>query len=125
KPVYGEVYNTRDASSIREDIHAGEVAKANGETIRRLAEHPQKQKDVFNTGTGQERSELAGIRDFANSTGVQLDYPIGPRRPGDVEQVWGDVTKSTKELNWKAKLGLDEMMRSAWAWEEYIKENPF
>src|SRR5690606_18098021 len=123
--VYGDDYNTPDGSCIRDYIHVVDLAKAHVAAIRRMEEHPEKKYDVFNIGTGKGSSVLEVIRAFENSTGVKLDYQIGPRRPGDVEQVWGDVTKSTKELNWKAKLGLDEMMRSAWAWEEYIKENPF
>jgi UDP-glucose 4-epimerase len=46
------------------------------------------------------------------------------RREGDIIKVWGDVAKSTNELGWKAELGIDEMMGSAWKWEQYLKENP-
>lgn len=123
--VYGDDYNTPDGSCIRDYIHVVDLAKAHVAAIRRMEEHPETKYDVFNIGTGNGSSVLEVIRAFENSTGVKLDYKIGPRRAGDVEQVWGDVTKSTKELNWKAELGLDEMMKSAWAWEKYIKENPF
>jgi len=53
-----------------------------------------------------------------------LNYSIGPRREGDVEKVWGDVTKSTQKLGWTAALGIGEMMLSAWEWEKYINQNP-
>jgi UDP-glucose 4-epimerase len=79
---------------------------------------------VFNIGTGKGSSVFEVIHAFEDATAVKLDYKVGPRREGDVEQVWGDVKKAEKCLNWKAELGLDEMMRSAWAWEKYIKENP-
>jgi UDP-glucose 4-epimerase len=68
---------------------------------------------------------LEVIGAFEQSTGEKLNYTIGPRRAGDIEQVWGDVTKSTEVLGWKAELGLEEMMSSAWKWEKYLKENPF
>jgi UDP-glucose 4-epimerase len=42
-----------------------------------------------------------------------------------VEQVWGDVTKSSAKLGWTAELGIGEMMSSAWEWEKYIAQNPF
>lgn len=122
--VYGDDYNTPDGSCIRDYIHVVDLAKAHVAAIRRMEEHREIKYDVFNIGTGNGSSVLEVIQAFEKSTGVKLDYKIGPRRAGDVEQVWGDVTKSTKELNWKAELGLDEMMRSAWAWEKYIKENP-
>jgi UDP-glucose 4-epimerase len=41
-----------------------------------------------------------------------------------VEKVWGDVTKSAHKLGWRAQLGIDEMMQSAWEWENYIAKNP-
>jgi len=34
------------------------------------------------------------------------------------------VTKSTTQLGWKAELGIEEMMRSAWKWEQYLDKNP-
>jgi len=80
--------------------------------------------DVFNLGTGQGNSVLGIIKSFERVTGVKLNYEIGPRREGDVEQVWGDVTKAANQLHWKAALGIDAMMSSAWAWEKYIAENP-
>jgi len=61
---------------------------------------------------------------FERATGIKLNYEIGPRRSGDVEKVWGDVTKSEKQLQWRAALGIDTMMSSAWEWEKYLSQNP-
>lgn len=122
--VYGDDYNTPDGSCIRDYIHVVDLAKAHVSAIRYMENHPGKKYDVFNIGTGKGSSVLEVIQAFENATGVKLNYQIGSRRPGDVEQVWGDVSKAENELNWKAELGLDEMMRSAWQWEKYIKENP-
>jgi UDP-glucose 4-epimerase len=80
--------------------------------------------DVFNIGTGNGNSVLEIISAFERITGVKLNYEIGPRRSGDVERVWGDVSKSPKQLNWKALEDIDTMMASAWAWEKYIYQNP-
>jgi UDP-glucose 4-epimerase len=80
--------------------------------------------DVFNLGTGQGNSVLEIIKAFENTTGVKLNYSIGPRREGDVEQVWGDVTKAKEQLHWQTELGIETMMTSAWAWEKYISQNP-
>jgi len=68
---------------------------------------------------------LEVIHAFESTTGEKLNYEIGPRREGDVEQVWGDVTKSSTKLGWTAELGIGEMMSSAWEWEKYIAQNPF
>lgn len=123
--VYGNDYNTPDGSCIRDYIHVVDLAKAHIAALKRQeAGKMAGNYEIFNVGTGKGSSVLEVIHAFESSTGVKLDYKIGARRGGDVEQVWGDVSKAERELGWKAELGLEEMMRSAWAWENYIKENP-
>jgi UDP-glucose 4-epimerase len=125
--VFGDDYNTQDGSAIRDYIHVVDLAKAHVAAIKRLeSKDSDKNYDVFNIGTGNGYSVLEVIKAFEESTGEKLNFEIGPRRAGDIEKVWGDVTKSEQELGWKANLKIDEMMRSAWAWEKYLKEeNPF
>jgi UDP-glucose 4-epimerase len=122
--VYGNDYNTPDGSCIRDYIHVVDLAKAHVAAIRHMETKQTASYEVFNIGTGKGSSVLEVINAFEKSTGVKLNYKVGPRRPGDVEQVWGNVSKAEQELGWKAELGLDDMMKSAWAWEEYIKDNP-
>jgi UDP-glucose 4-epimerase len=124
--VYGNDYNTPDGSAIRDYIHVVDLAKAHVAAIKRLeSDKAESNYEVFNLGTGKGSTVLEVIAAFEKSTGEKLNYTIGPRRAGDIEQVWGDVTKSTEVLGWKAELGLEEMMSSAWKWEKYLKENPF
>lgn len=123
--VYGDDYNTPDGSAIRDYIHVVDLAKAHVAAIRLLEKgNPNGNYDVFNIGTGNGNSVLEVIKAFESTTGVALSYRIGSRRAGDIEQVWGDVSKSTRELGWTAELGIEEMMRSAWKWEQYLKDNP-
>jgi len=122
--VYGDDYNTPDGSCIRDYIHVVDLAKAHVAALKLMSKNDFEGYDVFNLGTGTGTSVLEIIHAFERSTGVKLEYAIGPRRGGDVEQVWGDVTKSTQKLNWKTELGIDAMMASAWEWEKYIAENP-
>ncbi len=123
--VYGNDYDTSDGSCIRDYIHVVDLAKAHVAAIKHMDEKQQAKYDVFNIGTGKGSSVLEVINAFEQATGVKLRYQIGDRRAGDIEKVWGDVAKAEKELGWKAELDVTEMMRSAWAWENYIKENPF
>ena len=123
--VYGNDYDTPDGSCIRDYIHVVDLAKAHVAALNQMEkEHSYSNYKVYNIGTGKGSSVLDVVKAFENSTGVQLDYKIGPRRAGDIEKIYGDVTKSAAELGWKAELGLDEMMRSAWEWEKYIQQNP-
>lgn len=124
--VFGDDYNTADGSAVRDYIHVVDLAKAHVAAIRRMESGvAESNYEVFNLGTGKGSSVLEIIAAFEESTGEKLDYAIGPRREGDVEQVYGDVTKSAEKLGWKAELDVNEMMRSAWNWEKYLKDNPF
>ncbi len=124
--VFGNDYNTPDGSCVRDYIHVVDLAKAHIAALRRQEENRMQGKfEIFNIGTGKGSSVLEVINAFEQSTGEKLEYKIGPRREGDVEQVWGDVSKAEKELGWKAELNLEDMMKSAWAWEKYINEHPF
>jgi UDP-glucose 4-epimerase len=122
--VFGNDYDTPDGSCIRDYIHVVDLAKAHVAALKLMAKDDFTGYDVFNIGTGVGSSVLEVIYAFEQSTGVKLNYQIGPRRAGDIEKVWGDVSKSTHKLNWKTELDLNVMMSSAWEWEKYISENP-
>jgi len=121
--VFGDDYNTPDGSCVRDYIHVVDLAKAHIAALK-LMEGDFKGYDVFNIGTGDGTTVLQVIRAFERVTGVKLNYTIGPRRSGDVEQVWGDVTKSKNQLHWQTVLDIDTMMGSAWEWEKYLSNNP-
>lgn len=123
--VYGNDYDTPDGSCIRDYIHVVDLAKAHVAALKLMENNPAANRyDVYNIGTGKGSTVLEVINAFEKATGVTLDYQIGPRRPGDIEKIFGDVAKAEAKLGWKTELDLDEMMRSAWAWEKYIQENP-
>jgi UDP-glucose 4-epimerase len=122
--VWGDQYNTPDGSCIRDYIHVVDLGKAHVAALKLMEQESFTGYDVFNIGTGVGNSVLEVVHAFEAATGVKLNYEIGPARGGDVEQVWGDVTKSTEKLNWKAELDINTMMLSAWNWEKYLSQNP-
>lgn len=122
--VFGDDYNTPDGTCIRDYIHVVDLAKAHVAAIKKLEENPL-QYDVYNIGTGRGNSVMEVIQAFEQANGQKLNYTIGPRRPGDIIQIYGDVSKAERELSWKAQLNLQDMMSSAWNWEKYLKDNPF
>ncbi|MDB5017506.1 MAG: UDP-glucose 4-epimerase GalE [Mucilaginibacter sp.] len=122
--VFGNDYHTKDGSCVRDYIHVVDLAKAHVAALKLMEHSSFKGYDVFNIGTGNGNTVLEIIAAFERATGVKLNYEIGLRRSGDVEKVWGDVTKSTNELGWKAELDIDIMMSSAWEWEKYLSQNP-
>lgn len=122
--VFGNDYDTPDGSCQRDYIHVVDLAKAHVAAFKLMANDNFTGYDMFNLGTGKPNSVLEIINAFEQTTGVKLNYEIGPRRAGDIEKIWGDVTKSKNKLNWQTELDINTMMASAWEWEKYIAENP-
>ncbi len=117
--VYGNDYDTPDGTCIRDYINVVDLAKAHVVAVNRLLENKAKENfEVFNLGTGKGHSVLDVINAFEKVSGKKLNYVFTERRPGDVEQVWADATKANKVLGWKAEIGLEETMLSAWNWEK-------
>lgn len=122
--VWGDNYNTPDGTAVRDYIHVMDLAKAHVVAINRMLEDQMKSNfEVFNLGTGIGYSVLDVIKAFDRVTGMQLNYKIMDRREGDIEQVWADPTYSNNELGWKAEKGIDDMMGSAWKWEQAYRKN--
>ncbi|MHA7131894.1 UDP-glucose 4-epimerase GalE [Algoriphagus namhaensis] len=115
--VFGGDYDTPDGTCIRDYIHVVDLADAHLRAIEYLGEQKMNFYDVFNVGTGNGNSVLEVIQSFEKVSGQKLNYEIGPRRPGDVIQVWADTQKINKVLGWYPKLSLDESMRDSWNWQ--------
>ena len=73
---------------------------------------------VWNLGTGQGYSVLEMVRAFEAASGRPIAYRLAPRRPGDIATCYADASKAARELAWKARRGLPEMMRDAWRWQQ-------
>lgn len=122
--VFGSDYDTPDGSCIRDYLHVVDLAKAHVIAVRRLIEKKnRKNYEVFNLGTGKGVSVLEAIKSFEIATGIKLKYRITGRRAGDIEKIWADPSLANRELGWKTELTLDEALKSAWAWEQYIRKN--
>lgn len=117
--IYGNDYNTPDGTAIRDYIHVVDLAKAHVAALKRMTEERQKSNfEIFNIGTGTGYSVLQVVQAFENANNLKLNYSIAPRRQGDVEILCADTTLANNELGWKAELGLNEMMASAWKWQQ-------
>ena len=120
--VFGNDYNTPDGSAIRDYINVVDLAKAHVVAIDRLLKGKNKSNyEIFNLGTGNGLSVLEIVHGFEKATGVKLNYKIVGRRTGDIEKIWADTTFANQELGWKAEIGLEETLRSAWNWEKKIR----
>lgn len=120
--VFGEDYNTHDGTAIRDYIHVVDLAKAHVVAIDRMVNKKMlKQMEIFNLGTGIGYSVLDVIKAFEKTSGLKLNYKIVARREGDIEKVWANPDFSNEVLGWKAERNLEEMVGSAWKWEQAFR----
>lgn len=119
--VFGNDYPTPDGTAIRDYIHVVDLAKAHVVALQRMLDGRIKNNpEVFNLGTGKGFSVMQIIEAFERVSGLKLKYQIVSRRAGDIEKVWADTHFANEELGWRAESTLDEMMASAWKWEQAL-----
>ena len=100
-----------------------DLAKAHVAAMRRVLEEDADRLEIFNIGTGRGESTLEIVEGFEKATGVKLNWKFGPRREGDIEKVWGNVDKANQVLGWKADTPIEEVLASAWKWQEKLRED--
>lgn len=122
--IFGDDYPTPDGTCIRDYIHVVDLAKAHVVALKRLLENKNKSNfETFNLGTGKGSSVLEVVQSFERVSGEKLNYKIVGRREGDIISAYADTTKANNELGWKSKLTLDDAMRSAWKWEQVVRNS--
>lgn len=119
--IFGKDYDTPDGTCIRDYIYVVDLAKAHVKAMARVLDNKDTDAvEVFNIGTGHGVSTLEVIEGFERATGVKLNWKYAPRREGDIEKVWGNVDKANTVLGWKANTPLDDILRSAWKWQQKL-----
>ena len=119
--IFGNDYSTPDGTCIRDYIYVVDLAKAHVAAMRRVLDEETEPLEIFNIGTGKGNSTLEIVNTFEKATGVKLNWKFGPRREGDIEEIYGNVEKANNVLGWKAEAKLDDVLRSAWKWQEKLR----
>lgn len=121
--VFGSDYDTRDGSCVRDYIHVMDIANAHTKALQYIMSGKNDERcEVFNLGTGEGVTVLELINAFEKVSGEKLNYKMGPRRPGDVVAVYADNCKARAVLDWDIKYDLEQMMDTAWRWEQILKK---
>jgi UDP-glucose 4-epimerase len=116
--VFGNDYDTRDGSCIRDYIHVSDIADAHVKAMNYVINDNQKTNtSIFNLGTGNGVTVFEAIQSFEKVSEQKLNYKVGERRAGDVIKIYANNNLAKQELGWDPKNGLDEMMLSAWKWQ--------
>ena len=113
--VFGNDYDTKDGTGVRDYIHVVDLAKGHIKALQKLETNPG--LVTYNLGTGTGYSVLEIIRNFEKACGKEIPYQIVDRRAGDIAICYANPEKAYKELGWKAEYGIDKMCEDAWRWQ--------
>ncbi|KAH9606143.1 hypothetical protein KSS87_006879 [Heliosperma pusillum] len=119
--VYGTDYNTKDGTGVRDYIHVVDLADGHIAALKKLFD-TDIGCEVYNLGTGKGTTVLEMVTAFEKASGKKIPLVMAGRRPGDAEVVYASTEKAERELNWKAKYGIEEMCRDQWNW---ASKNPY
>jgi len=115
--VFGADYPTADGTCIRDYIHVNDLASAHVKALEHLA--AGKNSFAVNVGTGAGASVREVIAAVEKVTGKMVPHKVVPRRPGDPPALVANPAKAEALLDWKAIRGLQEIVSTAWQWEQH------
>lgn len=119
--VFGDDYDTRDGTAIRDYIDVNDLANAHVKAIQRLLDNKNKQKiEFFNLGSGTGSTVLEIVNAFERANNIKIKYEVKPRRTGDIEQAYADYSLAKEELNWQPTTSLETSMQTAWKFQQQL-----
>lgn len=113
--IYGNDYPTPDGTCVRDYIHVNDLAEAHVMGLEYL-EHGG--STALNLGTGRGNSVNEVIATIERVTGREVPRRMAPRRAGDPPELVADPSRAEKVLNWKAKRSLEQIVATAWNWDQ-------
>lgn len=113
--IYGNDYPTPDGTGIRDYIHVMDLAEGHLCALDAIADNSG--IHTWNLGTGQGSSVFEVVRAFEQASGREVPYRVEARRAGDVAACWADASLAERELGWKAKRSLIDMVADTWRWQ--------
>jgi UDP-glucose 4-epimerase len=111
--INGDDYNTPDGTCIRDYIHVADLAVSHVAAARRL-DAGEAIEPVYNLGSGSGVSVAEIMETVARVTGIPFTPEIAPRRPGDPDRIVASGERAARDLDWKMRHSLEEMVRGAW-----------
>jgi UDP-glucose 4-epimerase len=112
--IFGDDYDTRDGTGVRDYIHITDLADGHIAAMAYLENHQG--VEVFNLGTGEGSSVLEVIMAFRRASNQSVPYAIKPRRDGDIAEFFANPAKANERLGWRTSRTLDAMCADVWRW---------
>jgi len=119
--VFGNDYDTKDGTGVRDYIHVVDLAKGHIKAIEKVLKDTG--VDAYNLGTGNGYSVLEIVNTFMDVNKIDVNYKITDRRPGDIDACYADPTYAKEKLNWEANLGIEEMCKDSYNYAKNFKED--
>jgi UDP-glucose 4-epimerase len=104
--IFGNDYNTRDGTCIRDFIHVVDLARGHIASLKKL---DGSGINTYNLGTGNGTTVLELIGAFEHVNGIKLNYEFSERRDGDLAVVFANSEKALREIGWEAHYTVDDM----------------
>src|SRR3989344_2521713 len=111
--VFGDNYETKDGSCIRDYIHVLDLSDVHLIALENLFKGVTGE---FNVGTGEGTSVFEIIKICEEVSEKKINKKIYERREGDPAELVADVSKIYNNLKWKAKYNIKDIIKSAWEW---------
>ncbi|MED1490442.1 UDP-glucose 4-epimerase GalE [Bacillus smithii] len=118
--IFGTDYDTPDGTCIRDYIHVTDLARAHILALDALLEGAKKNA-IYNLGNGRGYSVREVIEACERITGKKANVTMAPPREGDPARLVASSEKISRELGWKARYSLDDIVESAWKWNKQLK----
>ena len=110
--VFGNDYNTKDGTGVRDYIHVVDLSLGHLKALEYI-EKGNKGSIAINLGTGNGYSVLEIVETYKKENNIDVPYKIAPRRDGDIAECYADPSKAKELLNWSTKYSLSDMVKSA------------
>lgn len=119
--VFGNDYNTKDGTGVRDYIHVVDLAKGHIKAMEKL-EKENSGIYIYNLGTGIGYSVLEIVENFEKINNITVNHKITKRRPGDIAECYTSPNKALEELGWKAEKGIADMCKDSWNYTKKHKK---
>ena len=111
--INGIDYDTPDGTCVRDYIHVADLALAHVAAAQTLAAGGELEQ-VYNLGSGDGVSVREIMTAMAEVTGIAFEPEIAPRRPGDPARIVTSGELAARDLGWRMRHTLRDMVASAW-----------
>lgn len=111
--IFGNDYDTKDGTCIRDYIHVVDLARGHVAALK----HLKSGVNIYNLGTGNGYTVLEVFKAYEKACGKKLPYEIKPRREGDIPVCYADASKAEKEIGFKAEYDIEKMCEDSYRWQ--------